>query len=91
MTEFSLKLLKQSSNKIKGWMTSDQHRSVWKYSIKTAYLRIISQGGNGEKDKVWPRIWNSDLLPKISAFLWLVARNSILTWENLRKREYKGP
>jgi hypothetical protein len=29
--------------------------------------------------------------PKISTFLWLVAHNNILTWDNLRKRGFIGP
>jgi hypothetical protein len=29
--------------------------------------------------------------PKINTFLWLVAHNNILTWDNLRKRGFIGP
>eukprot|EP00253_Pinus_taeda_P035321 PITA_35321 len=43
------------------------------------------------KDKLWEKIWNPPIWPKISTFLWLLSHNRILTWDNLRKRKFAGP
>lgn len=37
------------------------------------------------------KIWNLPIWPKISTFLWLLAHNRILSWDNLRKRKFAGP
>eukprot|EP00253_Pinus_taeda_P017519 PITA_17519 len=43
------------------------------------------------KDKIWERIWQPPIWPKISTFLWLLSHNRTLTWDNLRKRRFAGP
>eukprot|EP00253_Pinus_taeda_P025774 PITA_25774 len=67
----------------------------WGYAEKgtftstEAYHIIIK--GNYIKDKIWERIWQPPIWPKISTFLWLLSHNRTLTWENLRKRKFTGP
>eukprot|EP00253_Pinus_taeda_P034383 PITA_34383 len=59
------------------------------YTTKEAYHIIIK--GQLIKDKLWEKIWNPPIWPKISTFLWLLSHNRILTWDNLRKRKFEGP
>eukprot|EP00253_Pinus_taeda_P021755 PITA_21755 len=59
------------------------------FTSTEAYHLIIK--GNYIKDKIWERIWQPPLWPKISTFLWLLSHNRTLTWDNLRKRKFTGP
>jgi len=43
------------------------------------------------KDALWDQIWSSSIWPKVSTFLWLLYQNRILTWDNLRNRNFSGP
>eukprot|EP00253_Pinus_taeda_P012127 PITA_12127 len=67
----------------------------WGYAEKgtftstEAYHIIIK--GKYIKDKIWERIWQPPIWPKISTFLWLLSHNKTLTWDNLRKRRFAGP
>lgn len=67
----------------------------WGYAEKgtftstEAYHIIIK--GNYIKDKIWERIWQPPIWPKISTFLWLLSHNRTLTWDNLSKRKFGGP
>eukprot|EP00253_Pinus_taeda_P005945 PITA_05945 len=42
-------------------------------------------------DPLWGRIWGFKAWPKISHFLWMVGHKKILTWDNLRRRNFQGP
>eukprot|EP00253_Pinus_taeda_P020461 PITA_20461 len=59
------------------------------YTTKEAYL--ITLKDQLTKDKLWEKIWNPPIWPKISTFLWLLSHNRVLTWDNLRKRKFEGP
>ena len=43
------------------------------------------------KDGLWSKVWDPPNWPKVSTFLWLLCQNKILTWDNLRKKNYHGP
>eukprot|EP00253_Pinus_taeda_P011019 PITA_11019 len=59
------------------------------FTTQEAYKIIIKE--RVVKDKLWNNIWNSTIWPKVSTFLWLLSHNRILTWDNLRKRNFVGP
>eukprot|EP00253_Pinus_taeda_P004733 PITA_04733 len=59
------------------------------FTTKEAYHIILKD--QLIKDKLWEKIWNPPIWPKISTFLWLLSHNRILTWDNLRKRKFAGP
>eukprot|EP00253_Pinus_taeda_P031749 PITA_31749 len=59
------------------------------FTAKEAYRLLLNNRFN--KDKVWEKIWQPPIWPKILTFLWLLAHNRILTWDNLRKRKFAGP
>jgi hypothetical protein len=54
-------------------------------------LLTTSQPTGTETEHIWSKVWNPVLWPKISTFLWLVAHNRTLTWDNLHKRGLIGP
>jgi len=59
------------------------------FTTKEAYKIIIKE--KVIKDNIWEKIWNPSIWPKVSTFLWLLSHNRILTWDNLRKRNFSGP
>jgi hypothetical protein len=62
------------------------HLTTGNFSAKEAYYLQVNHQ-NQSKENLWkPALW-----PKVSTFLWLVTRNRVLTWDNLRKRGFIGP
>eukprot|EP00253_Pinus_taeda_P019008 PITA_19008 len=59
------------------------------FSTKESYNIIIKKFM--VKDNLWSKLWDPTNWPKVSTFLWLLCHNKILTWDNLRKRNYHGP
>lgn len=59
------------------------------FTMREAYNILIKT--NIVKDPLWSKIWDPSIWPKISTFLWLLCHNKILTWDNLRKRNFHGP
>ena len=59
------------------------------FTTREAYQIIIKD--TSHKDKIWDKIWQPPIWPKVSTFLWLLSHNRILTWDNLRKRNFFGP
>eukprot|EP00253_Pinus_taeda_P001854 PITA_01854 len=59
------------------------------FTTKEAYNIIIKE--HMVKDPLWSKVRDPSNWPKISTFLWLLCHNKILTWDNLRKRNYHGP
>jgi hypothetical protein len=60
------------------------------FSVKEAYY-LHENFHMQPKGHIWNIIWKSKLWPKISTFLWLMAQNRILTWDNLWKWGFVGP
>jgi hypothetical protein len=60
------------------------------FTIKEAYS-LYATHQDARTEHIWTKIWNPALWPKISTFLWLVAHNRALTWDNLRKKGFIGP
>jgi len=58
--------------------------------VKQAYKSVAGVDTIARR-QIWDRIWNPNLCPKISSFLWLVARKKVLTWDHLVRRGYEGP
>jgi len=59
------------------------------FTTKEAYNIIIKE--HIIKDALWSKIWDSSNWLKVSTFLWLLCQNKILTWDDLRKRNFNGP
>eukprot|EP00253_Pinus_taeda_P008458 PITA_08458 len=74
---------------------NDQDKLRWGYEEKGTYTTkeayLITLKDQLTKDKLWEKIWNPPIWPKISTFLWLLSHNRVLTWDNLRKRKFEGP
>eukprot|EP00253_Pinus_taeda_P020669 PITA_20669 len=74
---------------------NDQDKLRWGYEEKGTYTTkeayLITLKDHLTKDKLWEKIWNPPIWPKISTFLWLLSHNRVLTWDNLRKRKFEGP
>jgi ribonuclease HI len=91
---------------LQGWHNQAKRRQIltregpdilrWGYSpagtfnIKEAYL-LQEPSHEQNKEPIWSKVWNKELWPKVSTFLWLVVHNRALTWDNLRKRGFIGP
>jgi hypothetical protein len=60
------------------------------FKVKYAYEWATNQTQQDEGD-IWNKIWNSELWPKISMFLWLLTKKKTLTWDTLVKRGFEGP
>jgi len=66
-------------NKVDGVVTS---KLVYDY---------LSAMKNVNLSKWWGHsIWSWNVPLKIKCFIWLVLHNRILTWDNLRRRDWKG-
>lgn len=59
------------------------------FSMSEAYNILIKE--QMVLDTLWSKIWEPSIWPKVSTFLWLFCHNKILTWDNLRKRNFYGP
>ena len=44
----------------------------------------------GSHQRIWVNIWDSDNIPKINAFFWILGHGKTLTADNLRKRGLEG-
>lgn len=67
----------------------------WGYTPKGSFTtkedcKIISNDPM-PLDPIWGKIWSLGTWPEVSLFLWLVGHRKILTWDNLRKRNFHGP
>eukprot|EP00253_Pinus_taeda_P015500 PITA_15500 len=61
------------------------------YSASEGYKSIMAIPNVPPNPAQWKFIWDSPSLPKIDFFCWTLAHNSILTRDNLHRREMEGP
>jgi len=65
-----------------------QEASKGDFSVKSAYKDLNRTGGH-EKDWPWKMIWKPKVPYKVNCFTWLLAKEAVLTHENLNKRGYQ--
>eukprot|EP00253_Pinus_taeda_P024961 PITA_24961 len=61
------------------------------FSVAEGYKSLIVVLNVPPDPMQWKFIWSFPSLPKIDFFCWMLAHNSILTGDNLRKRGMEGP
>eukprot|EP00253_Pinus_taeda_P003328 PITA_03328 len=61
------------------------------YSIKSGYQYICNDIHQTPTWIHWRIIWNSEAIPKVKFFNWLLLKGKVLTAENLNKRGINGP
>ena len=42
-------------------------------------------------NKLWKKVWQTDYIPQVNRFIWILLHNKLLTAENLKKRGISGP
>ena len=60
------------------------------YTVKEGF-KILKRNEGNQNAINWNKVWNPDCIPKVNIFFWLLARNKLLTADNLRKRGFEGP
>ena len=60
------------------------------YTVKEGYKILKNNDGNLQPS-IWKKVWNSDCIPKVNIFFWLLEQDKLLTADNLRKRGFEGP
>ncbi|WMV18961.1 hypothetical protein MTR67_012346 [Solanum verrucosum] len=74
-------------------LTEEQDRLIWKgerkgeFTVRSAYreLRLIEEQQAGWP---WRMIWRTKIPYKVNYFAWLLAKEEVLTHENLNKRKH---
>ena len=59
-----------------------------KYHVSAGYQEITRQLFGDAEVPWWKQVWNKVSWPKCNFFMWLVAHNRSLTWDNLCKRGF---
>ncbi|XP_057868067.2 uncharacterized protein LOC131075253 [Cryptomeria japonica] len=91
--ELSQLLASRACNSLRGtdvlaWDGSDLSG---KYSVVAGYKQIGRQLFGDIEVPWWKHVWHKLSWPKCNFFMWLVAQNRCLTWDNLCKRGFQGP
>ncbi|CAN4089739.1 unnamed protein product [Withania somnifera] len=72
-------------------LTSEEDRLMWKldkegkFKVRSAY-KIYGNSSQIKKDWPWKMIWKGKIPHKVSCFIWLVARQAVLTQDKLVRR-----
>lgn len=61
------------------------------FTVASGYKKLMSQRLNGVEVQWWKYVWNKFSWPKCNCFVWTLALNKCLTWDNIRKRIIQGP
>jgi hypothetical protein len=56
------------------------------FSVKSVYNHMTTM----DNDKAYKTIWKAKILEKVKIFMWLVMQKSILTKDNMIKRNWGG-
>ncbi|XP_057836070.2 uncharacterized protein LOC131046358 [Cryptomeria japonica] len=91
--ELSQLLASRACNSLRGtdvlaWDGSDLSG---KYSVVAGYKQIGRQLFGDIEVPWWKHVWHKLSWPKCNFFMWLVAQNRCLTWDNLCKRGFQSP
>eukprot|EP00253_Pinus_taeda_P006105 PITA_06105 len=86
----------QELNQRKIRLSQQQDKLRWGYTTKGTFTtkeahHLRYSNLQADKDQLWEKVWQAELWPKISTFLWLLSKKRILTWDNLIKRGFIGP
>ncbi|WMV25769.1 hypothetical protein MTR67_019154 [Solanum verrucosum] len=57
------------------------------YKVNSAY-KFLNKGGQQPPNWPWKQIWKTKTPFKVACFTWLLAREAVLTQENLNKRKF---
>ena len=66
-------------------------RTSGRYTVAEGYSTLKAVPWAAPNPTSWLNLWNYPSLPKIDLFCWTMLHNSILTWENLKRRGREGP
>ena len=67
------------------------HNPKGVYSVASGYQVLLAQKLTGAEVHWWKRVWNKLSWPKCNCFVWTLAWNRCLTWDNIRKQGFQGP
>ena len=60
------------------------------YTVKEGFKLLLFDLAIASEN-MWKKVWQSDCIPKINCFIWLLMHNKLLTVDNLSKRGIEGP
>ena len=78
--------IKEGTRDKRGWGSNSGN-----YSSAEGYKKIQAIPFAAPNPAIWNFLWEKVFIPKIDMFCWTMAHKSILTGENLKKREMEGP
>eukprot|EP00253_Pinus_taeda_P030936 PITA_30936 len=75
---------------------SQQHRQMgWgesrSYALALGYIALQPKKDRLRSLALWKQVWNTNGLPKVNFFFWILMQNKQLTGDNLSKRNIVGP
>ena len=68
-----------------------QDTSSWHHYVAKIYGYIMSSIYNSTNHTCFLKIWKWKFPMKINLFIWMVRKNNILIWKNIRNRGYQDP
>lgn len=61
------------------------------YMVAAGYSKLVAHKMDMLEVQWWKKVWNKLSWPKCNCFIWMLAWNKCLTWDNIRKRGFHGP
>lgn len=61
------------------------------FTVASRYEKLLSQWLTRVEVQWWKHIWNNFSWPKCNCFVWTLALNKCLTWDNIWKNDFQGP